>query len=150
MNNCGQYRAIKEIPLPFALSEEKTDLLSDEDERVSILSNKMSRQDTNTSVNHSLVPAIMIPVSRHPSYSRHSTGPESVNRGSFYGRRDFENKHDDSAEIGVGSINNTNLHRKPSTLDNVLTKIKSMRNSDNSDESEVEDDDDYYYDGLED
>lgn len=145
--------------MPFALSEEKTDLLvvSDEDERISILSNnKISRQETTHSsmVNHSQVPAIMIPISRHPSHSnRHSlaTGPESsMNRGSFYGRRDFENKHDDSAEIGVGSITNTNLCRKPSKLDNVLTKIKSIGGSDHSDESEVDDDDDdYYYDGLE-
>lgn len=115
------------------MSEEKA--LSDEDERISILSNKISRQNTH----HSNTSVIMIPMSRHHT-------AESVHRGSFYGRRDFENKHDDSAEI-VGS---SNLGRKPSKLDNVLTKIKSMRGSMNSDESEVDDDDDdYYYDGLE-
>lgn len=101
----------------------------------------------------------MIPVSRHPS-ARQSIGPtESVHRGSFYGRRDFENKHDDTSEIGVGSVSNNKLCRKPSTLDNVLTRIKSMKNSDHSDESEAEyydyydddDDDDFedYYDGRE-
>ncbi|KAF1798891.1 EXS family-domain-containing protein [Mucor lusitanicus] len=159
LNNCGQYRAIKEIPLPFPLSDTdiKTEgLYSDEEERISILSNKLTKQESH---HNSFVPAIMIPVSRHPS-ARQSIGlAESVHRGSFYGRRDFENKHDDTSDIAVGSVNNGKLCRKPSTLDNVLTRIKSMKNSDHSDESEAEfyddydddDDDDFedYYDGRE-
>ncbi|KAL7319416.1 Xenotropic and polytropic retrovirus receptor 1 [Mucor circinelloides] len=143
LNNCGQYRAIKEIPLPFPLSDTdiKTEgLYSDEEERISILSNKLTKQESH---HNSFVPAIMIPVSRHPS-ARQSIGPtESVHRGSFYGRRDFENKHDDTSDIAVGSVNNSKLCRKPSTLDNVLTRIKSMKNSDQSDESEAEFYDDY-------
>jgi hypothetical protein len=137
----------------------KSDMLSDEEETVSILSNKLTRQDThksNATYDHSLVPAIMIPISRQHSYGRQSVGPESIaNRGSFYGRRDFENKHDDTTDIAVGSVSNNKLCRKPSTLDNVLTRIRSMRNSDHSDESEVDDeseadDDDDDYDGIED
>lgn len=135
-------------------------MLGDEEETVSILSNKLTRQDTrksNVTYDHSLVPAITIPISRQHSYSRQSVGPESMtNRGSFYGRRDFENKQDDTTDLGVGSVSNNSLCRKPSTLDNVLTHIRSLRNSDNSDESEADDDDDNddedddeYYDGIE-
>lgn len=146
------------MPFPLSDTDIKTEgLYSDEEERISILSNKLTKQESH---HNSFVPAIMIPVSRHPS-ARQSIGPtESVHRGSFYGRRDFENKHDDTSDIAVGSVNNSKLCRKPSTLDNVLTRIKSMKNSDQSDESEAEfyddyddddDDDDFedYYDGRE-
>ncbi|KAI9273221.1 hypothetical protein EDC94DRAFT_511105 [Helicostylum pulchrum] len=117
LNNCGQYRAIKEIPLPFVLSD--TDLKSN------------------------------INLSRRPSFNinsitnmdRNSVSHDSVHRGSFYGRRDFENKHDDTADI-IGSVNTNKLGRGTSTLDNVLTRIKSLRNSIHSDESENDDDDD--------
>ncbi|KAI7891172.1 EXS family-domain-containing protein, partial [Mucor mucedo] len=143
LNNCGQYRAIKDIPLPFTLSD--TDLkanMSDEEERLSIISSKGPQPiDITTNNRHSLMS--MLPMSRHPSFvDRNSVGHDSMLRGSFYGRRDFENKHDDTADMVVGSVNTNKLCRKASTLDNVLTRIKSMRNSDHSDESENEDDDD--------
>jgi hypothetical protein len=145
--------------LPFTLLDtDIKDMLSDEEESVSILSasNRLGGVTQPIDIinnNNNLVPAIMVSVSRHPSHNRNSErnsiGQDSILRGSFYGRRDFENKHDDTADIGVGSVNNNKLCRKPSTLDNVLTRIKSMRNSDHSDdESENDDDDDYeqYYD----
>ncbi|KAI9485832.1 MAG: EXS family-domain-containing protein, partial [Benjaminiella poitrasii] len=146
LNNCGQYRAIKEIPLPFPPTndiQDETDikteiLLSDEEEGESILSSKAHNLEMIAS-HHA--PAIMIPIAHHSSTGRPqaSSHPE---RSSFYGRRDFENKHDDTSDINVvvGSVNNNN-HTKHSTLDNVLTRIKSLRNSEQSDESEVEYDD---------
>ncbi len=130
----------------------KADMMSDEEERLSIISSKGGMVGTQPidivlSSHHSM----MLPISRHPSCNnksymeRNSVGNDSsMQRGSFYGRRDFENKHDDTTDIGVGSVNNNKLCRKPSTLDNVLTRIKSMRNSDVSDESD--NDDDVYYD----
>lgn len=126
-------------------------LSCDEEERLSIISskgNKMTQPIDIIISNHSAM------ISRHPSCNnrsshlvdRNSVGNDSSMQraGSFYGKRDFENKHDDTADIGVGSVNNNKLCRKPSTLDNVLTRIKSMRNSDMSDESD--NDDDVYYD----
>lgn len=73
------------------------------------------------------VQPIMIPVSRQVSQSG-----ESV-YSSFYGRRDFENKHDDSSDLNTAKLGN------PSNLDNVLIRIRSLRDSYNS-ESENEDD----------
>lgn len=151
-------------------------MLSDEEERLSIISSKcgggggggMTTQPIDIITNHhhtnSLGLPHMVSVSRHPSYSRsqvlerNSLGGHDVSslqqRGSFYGRRDFENKHDDTADIG--SVTNSKLCRKPSTLDNVLTRIKSMRNSvhsddDDEDDDEDEDEDEEYYndDGIE-
>ncbi|GAA5797115.1 hypothetical protein HPULCUR_002494 [Helicostylum pulchrum] len=145
LNNCGQYRAIKEIPLPFVLSDTdlKSNILSEDEERVSILSSKGVTRPIDIMVNdHSNL-------SRRPSFNinsitnmdRNSVSHDSVHRGSFYGRRDFENKHDDTADI-IGSVNTNKLGRGTSTLDNVLTRIKSLRNSIHSDESENDDDDD--------
>lgn len=145
MNNCGQYRAIKEIPLPFVLSDTdlKSDMLSEDEERISILSSKGVTQPIDIMVNdHNNL-------SRRPSFNinsitnmdRNSISHDSVHRGSFYGRRDFENKHDDTTDI-IGSVNTSKLGRGTSTLDNVLTRIKSLRNSIHSDESENDDDDD--------
>ncbi|KAI8081205.1 EXS family-domain-containing protein [Thamnidium elegans] len=145
LNNCGQYRAIKEIPLPFILSDTdlKSDMLSEDEERISILSSKgMARPIDIMVTDHNNL-------SRRPSFNinsitnmdRNSVSHDSVHRGSFYGRRDFENKHDDTADI-IGSVNTNKLGRRTSTLDNVLTRIKSLRNSIHSDESENDDDDD--------
>jgi hypothetical protein len=144
LNNCGQYRAIKEIPLPFVLSDTdlKSNLLSDDEERISILSSKgVTRPIDIMGIDHNSL-------SRHPSFNinsisnmdRKSVSHDSVHRGSFYGRRDFENKHDDTADI-IGSVNTNKLGRRASTLDNVLTRIKSLRNSIHSDESENDEDD---------
>lgn len=119
--------------------------MSDEEERLSIISSKGPQPiDIAQNNRHSLMS--MLPMSRHPSFinasvERNSIGHDSMLRGSFYGRRDFENKHDDTADMVVGSVNTNKLRRKTSTLDNVLTRIKSMRNSDHS-ESENDDDDD--------
>ena len=118
MNNCGQYRAIKEIHLPFALCETSVD--QDPLERVSLKS------------------AEPIPIARHPSYH---TIRQSYDVGSFYGRRDFENKRDE--DVPVGSVNS--LCRKPSTLEHVFTHIRSLRGSlqgsDNSDDDEDDSED---------
>ncbi|CAO3694540.1 unnamed protein product [Rhizopus stolonifer] len=102
LNNCGQYRAIKEIPLPFTLLENMDAL-----ERASIQS---------------------VDNSRRPSYY---TIRRSYDAGSFYGRRDFENKQDED----ISAVDN--VCKSPSTLENVLTRIRSIRGS----ESEDEDDD---------
>lgn len=153
LNNCGQYRAIKDIPLPFTLSDSdlKLNMLSDDEERLSILSSKgvMVTQPIDIVLNSNHVNSMLSPLSRHQSFNnknnsvdRNSVVNDSPQRGSFYGRRDFENKHDDTADLAVGSLGTSKLCRKPSTLDNVLTRIKSMRNSDHSDESENDDDDD--------
>lgn len=123
----------------------KANILIDEEERLSIISSKGAQPIDIATNRHSLLS--VLPISRHSSFNnnivasmdRNSLGHDSMIRGSFYGRRDFENKHDDTADI-VGSVSNNKLCRKTSTLDNVLTRIKSMRNSDHSDESENDDD----------
>ncbi|KAI9341086.1 EXS family-domain-containing protein, partial [Pilaira anomala] len=141
LNNCGQYRAIKEIPLPFVLSDADLKINSDDEERISILSKCGVTQPIDIMSNDH------ISISRRPSFNlnsmeRNSVGHESIHRGSFYGRRDFENKQVDTTDI-IGSVNTSKLAtRGNSTLENVLTRIKSLRNSDNSDESEIDDDDD--------
>lgn len=140
LNNCGQYRAIKEIPLPFVLSDADLKINSDDEERISILSKCGVTQPIDIMSNDH------ISISRRPSFNlnsmeRNSVGHESIHRGSFYGRRDFENKQVDTTDI-IGSVNTSKLAtRGNSTLENVLTRIKSLRNSDNSDESEIDDDD---------
>ncbi|KAG1051526.1 hypothetical protein G6F43_006264 [Rhizopus delemar] len=105
LNNCGQYRAIKEIPLPFALIE--TNGSQDPLERI-----------------ESTQP---IAISRHPSYH---TVRHSYDVGSFYGRRDFENKQDEDMYAGSAS----NLRRKSSTVENIFAHIRSLKESDQSED----------------
>lgn len=109
LNNCGQYRAIKEIPLPFALTE--TNGSQDPLERI-----------------ESTQP---IAISRHPSYH---TVRHSYDVGSFYGRRDFENKQDEDMPAGSAS----NLRRKSSTIENILAHIRYLKESDQSEDEEYE------------
>ncbi|KAI8090063.1 EXS family-domain-containing protein [Gilbertella persicaria] len=153
LNNCGQYRAIKEIPLPFALLE--TDLAPEalcDEERISTCSSKSipPKQENYSTISmpskkdksHSLASTMAIPASHYSYNDRISFGgmSESGNQESFYGRRDF----DDSSNIVIGSINTNRLGRRPSTLNNVFARIKSLDHSDHSEESEGDDDDDCY------
>ncbi|KAI8980352.1 EXS family-domain-containing protein, partial [Pilobolus umbonatus] len=142
LNNCGQYRAIKDIPLPFALPDmdTKSAQLNDEEEATSILSHHRLPSTTLENV----IPPMMIPISRHTSQNngRQSVGGPDSMYGSFYGRRDFENKQDPDPDMVVGSFSASHrLSRRPSTMENVLTKIKSMRNSIQSDDSDNEEED---------
>lgn len=143
LNNCGQYRAIKDIPLPFALPDMdmKSTHMNDEEEAISIISNH--QRHPSVAAIESVIPPMMIPISRVTSQNnRQSVGLDSM-YGSFYGRRDFENKQDQEPDMVVGSFSASHrLSRRPSTMENVLTKIRSLRNSIHSDDSDNEEEED--------
>lgn len=133
LNNCGQYRAIKEIPLPFAMRE-NVKSLGDEEEG--------SIQLPITNHNTVAVPIpianangdLMVPVSRHNSRYSHR---DSIYSGSFYGRRDFENRHEHADENKEAK----SLQQPVSTIENVLTHIRSNFGTAGSDGSDSEHDD---------
>ncbi|KAI9482527.1 EXS family-domain-containing protein, partial [Zychaea mexicana] len=183
LNNCGQYRAIKEIPLPFALRETVKHPNDDNDEgnirlppnaddynnnRDTTMNGRatpptpipigeptttapivISSPPPSPSPNHMLDSSWMSPITRQQS-TRHSqaAAQDSVYSGSFYGRRDFESRHDHddatAAKEAAGS------QQPASAIGNVLTRIRSFgaaggHDSDNSDtdrEDNDEDDDD--------
>ncbi|KAG0172174.1 hypothetical protein DFQ29_008490 [Apophysomyces sp. BC1021] len=119
INNCGQYKAIKEIPLPFALSD-------------------MKALEPERSIQLPVAEPDPIMISRQPSVTHDSF------HGSFYGRRDFENKHDKKEEREVSGS-----QRQPSAMENVLTRIRSMNgdvdgasDTEHEDVSDTEQDDD--------
>ncbi|KAF7730382.1 Xenotropic and polytropic retrovirus receptor 1 [Apophysomyces ossiformis] len=120
INNCGQYRAIKEIPLPFVISD-------------------MKEPDQERGVQLPVAEPDPIMISRQPSVAQDSF------HGSFYGRRDFENKHDKDANREIPGS-----QRQPSAMETVLTRIRSMSgdlgdgasDTEHEDASDTEPDDD--------
>ncbi|KAI8975244.1 hypothetical protein BDF20DRAFT_822750 [Mycotypha africana] len=133
INNCAQYRAIKEIPLPFKLTDNKhhfkTELTNDDEERISILSSSSSANKLYTNPNGNEY------YQQRPAYSNAS------HRGSYYGRRDFENKQDDISDLRIGSFHSHHqLGRRSSTISHVLTRIKSMTDF-SAEDTDAEDDD---------
>jgi hypothetical protein len=60
--------------------------------------------------------------------------------GSFYGRRDFENRQDVD-DLGAGGVGD-NLKRQPSMVGAVLERIKSKKTTKTSDSSDTDLDDD--------
>ncbi|CAO3597875.1 unnamed protein product [Absidia cylindrospora] len=144
LNNCGHYRAIKEIPLPFVLNEtthkpqesqqdEATSLPADHDDLAdpSLLNDK-----TSSNRNSAITPV--------PSVDLAGTlaKPSSlVSSGSFYGRRDFETRQDkDDGKLGP-------LVRQPSLVGQVLDRLRTLttpaeNGSDNGEDDDEDDDDD--------
>lgn len=61
--------------------------------------------------------------------------------GSFYGRRDFENRQDSDDAIS-SSVGGGNLKRQPSMVGAVLERIKSKKTTKASDSSDTDLDDD--------
>ena len=83
----------------------------------------------------------MAPITRQQS-TRHSQATPDSTYGSFYGRRDFENRHDrEESTKEMGSV-----PQPASTIGNVLTRIRSLgaggHVSDNSDTDREDNDED--------
>lgn len=86
----------------------------------------------------------MNPVTRQQSTRQSQTACDSVYSGSFYGRRDFENRHDEAATKEASGINGVGPNG--SAIENVLTRIRSFgngRNEDLSDGSDTEPEEDF-------
>ncbi|KAI8374052.1 EXS family-domain-containing protein [Choanephora cucurbitarum] len=117
INNCGNFRAIKEIPLPFAFRDIKSPGSLAEEGNIQL---PMETQETLV-----LPPAAMI------------SPKELTPAGSFYGRRDFENRQDLEDDV---PDNLNSVRRQPSLVGAVLERITSTRrdvdSSDDDDESE--------------
>ncbi|KAL0088167.1 hypothetical protein F4703DRAFT_1734425 [Phycomyces blakesleeanus] len=118
INNCGQFRAIKEIPLPFALAEP----VPGHDEEGSI------HLPFNDPYLHSN--PMSVPSTRQSSI--YQSQPYGSMAGSFYGRRDFENRQDREDPNKEGSVR-PRINRQASTINSVLLRIRSRRGSDASD-----------------
>jgi hypothetical protein len=116
LNNCGQFRAIKEIPLPFSVIEET------ENRRGSEI--RLPTDDTEVYPEQE-----MTGISRRNTLKKISSRPSST-QGTFYGRRDFESKHDDEADGKA----------KPS--DGVFNRITNLVAHSPDSDSEEDDDDD--------
>lgn len=115
LNNCGQFRAIKEIPLPFSVI--------DESQSRSGSGVRLPTDDTER------YPAEqMSPVTRRNTLKNLVSRPPST-QGAFYGRRDFESKHDDDID-GTGKSGN----------DGVFHRLASLGPSRDSDSDEDYDD----------
>ncbi|KAI9253229.1 EXS family-domain-containing protein [Sporodiniella umbellata] len=115
INNCGNYHAIKEIPLPFAFSEISKTFTDQEEGR------------------------IQLPVDIHSSHASAIVSTEPI--GSFYGRRDFENKPDlDEKQVEVDLAKS--LNHKASKVGLVLESIRSRTLDGSGTEEELEEDDD--------
>ncbi|KAI8147935.1 EXS family-domain-containing protein [Fennellomyces sp. T-0311] len=154
LNNCGQYRAIKEIPLPFALRE----AVKQPDQEEGSIQLPPNADDSHYMNGRTTPPtpipigdplpspgfdasSWMTPITRQQS-TRHSQAAQDSTYGSFYGRRDFENRHDhEESAKEMGS-----LPQPASTIGNVLTRIRSLgaggHVSDNSDTDRDDNDDD--------
>ncbi|KAI7869076.1 EXS family-domain-containing protein [Spinellus fusiger] len=117
INNCGQFRAIKEIPLPFVLSD--TVHTTDEESSILLPIDDPYLNDTS----------FMIPSTRQSSiYHSNYYGSTS---GSFYGRRDFESRQDKEAE--KDGTSRPPLQNCPSMIESVLLRFQSKSASDASD-----------------
>ncbi|KAI8340182.1 SPX domain-containing protein [Chlamydoabsidia padenii] len=171
LNNCGHYRAIKEIPLPFILTlDEKHGLpISDHEQEEemqeypaildhidladpilsstanNIINDKLGIQDNSTSRNNSRNSrqSTAIPISSVDQGSATLVKPGGlVSTGSFYGCRDFETRQDkDDSKLG--------LVRQSSMVGQVLGRIRTLAaaptDSDSgNDNDDDEEDDDYY------
>ncbi|CAO3698897.1 unnamed protein product [Rhizopus stolonifer] len=115
INNCGNYRAIKEIPLPFALSE----------------TNKVSEDQEEG--------RIQLPTETYENDMSTITSPDPI--GSFYGRRDFENKQDLDEKHSEVDLSKS-LNHRASKVGFVLESIRSRTLGESDPEGNEPDDDD--------
>ncbi|KAI8982260.1 EXS family-domain-containing protein [Mycotypha africana] len=127
LNNVGNYRAIKEIPLPFALQDTSKQLQQQQQQQQQEVDLEEGRIQLPVEVSPA---ATLTPGQPHPL-------SESTPVGSFYGCRDYENRHDfDDAPSAAEHV--SGLGRQPSMMDIVLDRMKTKT----TDSSDSEDDDD--------
>ncbi|KAI8096292.1 EXS family-domain-containing protein [Halteromyces radiatus] len=145
LNNCGQYRAIKEIPLPFAMMEDHDHIKFHQpnvfDQDIIEHGQNYSPPSPTDQFHDIQPPPSPIPVNT----SRASSMRHSYQGGSFYGKRDFENKHDREENDFLSTPNShqsRHISAQSSPLDQVLTRIRSLTTSHNSDVSDTEHEDD--------
>lgn len=144
LNNCGQYRAIKEIPLPFALTESVKTIPHENEGSIQLPTTTPTAPATPIPINSRPPASVLDPSSWMASLSRQSstqhsqTARESIYSGSFYGRRDFENRHDHEE---VSKEASSMQPQSASVLGNVLTRIRSFGAAVGSDVSDTERDD---------
>ncbi|KAI8063307.1 EXS family-domain-containing protein, partial [Gongronella butleri] len=150
LNNCGNYRAIKEIPLPFALQdvygssvEDQVDVeegpirLSSDDEVVLSPTHLPPNALAGTGA-ASTAPGTersSIDLGRAPTLKKTAT---LVSQGSFYGRRDFESRADRD------DTNSRFPTRQSSMVGQVLERIRTYGapQDDSEEDSEGDDDED--------
>lgn len=111
INNCGNYRAIKEIPLPFAFHGKSTEAVVEEEEQV-----EEGR--------------IQLPLEEQVAV------PPTAHAGSFYGRRDFENRQE--LEDVVSSVD---VKRQSSMVGVVLDRLRSRHSTNKTSDDSSSDDD---------
>ncbi|KAI8341090.1 EXS family-domain-containing protein, partial [Chlamydoabsidia padenii] len=127
LNNCGNYHAIKEIPLPFALK--KTHKSSGDDEGAIQL--PLNQEDPE---NPSPVSTAIPPLNTNDNVNINLASPD-IGTGTFYGRRDFETRQDkDDHKLGAPV-------RQSTMVGQVLDRIRTLGTTADSD-SEIDDDDD--------
>ncbi|CEG79455.1 hypothetical protein RMATCC62417_13920 [Rhizopus microsporus] len=114
INNCGNFRAIKEIPLPFAFAKTNKVTIDQEEGR------------------------IQLPIESHEVATPSQAKTSIDMMGSFYGRRDFENKQDLEEKNATTA---KMLNPRPSKVEAVLERIKSRKSSVALEESETDQDD---------
>ncbi|CAO3630671.1 unnamed protein product [Cunninghamella blakesleeana] len=175
LNNCGQFRAIKEIPLPFAMVDDQVDdestmnqsrpgshHLSRPNSSVVAINDDFIEQgypsiniygsenininNNNDNMSHHLMNGYFSPSSPIPMATGSLSKRHSYHDGSFYGRRDFENKHDREEAEFVASTSFDHSPRRyfsahSTPLDNVMTHIRSISGA-YTDVSDTEHEDD--------
>ncbi|KAI7862579.1 EXS family-domain-containing protein [Spinellus fusiger] len=121
LNNCGAYCAIKEIPLPFALMDTMKPPGHEQErqEQQGVTQSHIELDRVATS------PTLQGNMPFHPP--QHST---DISVGTFYGRRDFENRHEDG-ELEEEIQKPT---RHASLVLNTFDRIRNIRGSDTSSE----------------
>jgi hypothetical protein len=127
LNNCGNYHAIKEIPLPFALKESYK---PSGDEEGGIQLPLEDPENPSPATSSTVTPDIL---ANDNVNSLSSLVSPDLGAGTFYGRRDFETRQDKED------------HRLPArqstVVGHVLDRIRTLGTSADSD-SEIDDDDD--------
>ncbi|KAI9486316.1 MAG: EXS family-domain-containing protein [Benjaminiella poitrasii] len=128
INNVGNYRAIKEIPLPFAFRDSDKTFVSHEEGAIQLPTEPHEI---------SLPAAVITPTSFHEGLG--------TPVGSFYGRRDFEIRQDLDDAVSA-SDNIRHLKRQPSRISTVLDCIKTNRSTtsvvdSSASETEIDDED---------
>ncbi|KAH8556800.1 EXS family-domain-containing protein [Umbelopsis sp. PMI_123] len=116
LNNCGQFRAIKEIPLPFSVMEETQSRRGSE---IRLPTDDTERYPEQEMTN----------VTRRNTLKKLASRPSST-QGTFYGRRDFESKRDDDTD------------EKRKSSDGVFNRITNLVVHSPDSDSEEDDDDD--------
>ncbi|KAL0090837.1 EXS family-domain-containing protein [Phycomyces blakesleeanus] len=125
LNNCGAYCAIKEIPLPFAITDAAKALYAEEEGSI------QAPPPETDGVPHAPTMAPQ-PLVRHQSLLHPLQSPMDGPAGTFYARRDFENRRE-NIEVEEGSHPHR-IARQGSVVLDALDRIRDIRDSDTSSE----------------